>query len=225
MRNASTTSRRSCRAGAPGAAELFLAGPQNRQDPKHGWRVGSFGVMVIVMTTCTALDLIGDHAPRYIVHDGQPALLLEAHEDDNEIVAYLHHFMSGSDGSVRYHRDATVSQPKLETGVCTWCHGDGDEQTFLDSRTHETFSLTNLGPLRRYLTRYVDYRCLHDGDRHIAVELPERVEALVINVEEVDGTHCAETDLGAVLPVPADVAPGSSILVAPYARRFVSLAE
>lgn len=126
-----------------------------------------------------------------------------------------------------------VEEVRLERRQCQYLYAAGDLYYLMDQRTYEQFpvSKSTLATALPYLVENMSVMLLSEGDRPIAVELPNFVELAVKETEPgvrgdtaQGGSKNAVLETGTVITVPLFIEAGTVIRIDTRTGRYIERA-
>ena len=130
----------------------------------------------------------------------------------------------------RFRAGERVEEADIEDRKMQYLYRDGDQLVFMDSKTYEQtpFSAEQVGEARKFLTENLDVDVLFWRGKPLDVELPNFIEAVIIECEPGEKgdtasnvTKPATLETGAVVQVPLFVKEGTSIRVDTRSGEYV----
>ncbi|HSG34672.1 MAG TPA: elongation factor P [Sphingomonadaceae bacterium] len=146
----------------------------------------------------------------------------------------MKNLVDGRKTNVRFRSADTVEKVRLDTKDFQFLYEDGDKLVFMDKDTYEQIFIDSdlLGDAKAFLTDGMDVLLEMYDEKPISVQLPEQVEALIVEADAVvKGQTASSSYKPAVLEngvrvlVPPHIESGTRIVVDVYAREYVKKAE
>jgi elongation factor P len=146
----------------------------------------------------------------------------------------MKNLIDGRKNNVRFRSADTVERVRLDTKDFQFLYEDGDMLVFMDKDTYEQISLDAdlLGDAKAFLTDGMDVTLEMYDERPISVQLPEQVEALIVEADAVVKGQTASSSYkpavlenGVRVMVPPHIESGTRIVVDVYAREYVRKAD
>ena len=146
----------------------------------------------------------------------------------------LKNLIDGRKNNVRFRSAETVERVRLDTKDFQYLYAEGDSLVFMDKETYEQVQLPKdlIGEPAAFLQDGMDVVMeLHD-ERPISVQLPDQIEATVVEADAVVKGQTASSsykpailDNGVRVMVPPHIASGTRIVVDVYEQTYVRRAE
>ncbi len=142
----------------------------------------------------------------------------------------MKNLIDGRKTNVRFRSADTVEKVRLETKDYQYLYADGEQLVFMDKDDYEQITLPAdlLGDAAAFLQDGMDVVLELWEDRPISVELPEQVEATIVEADAVVKGQTASSsfkpallDNGVRVLVPPHIESGTRILVNVYERTYV----
>lgn len=146
----------------------------------------------------------------------------------------MKNLVDGRKTNVRFRSQDTVEKVRLDTKDFQYLYPDGDALVFMDKDSYEQISLPRdlLGDAADFLQDGMDVVLELWDERPISVELPEHIEAEVVEADAVVKGQTASSsykpailDNGVRVMVPPHITSGTRIVVNVYDREYVRRAE
>ena len=146
----------------------------------------------------------------------------------------LKNLIDGRKNNVRFRSAETVERIRLDTKDFQYLYSEGDMLVFMDTETYEQINLPTelLGDAVAFLQDGMMVMLEMYEERPISVQLPEQVEAEVVEADAVVKGQTASAsykpailDNGVRVMVPPHITTGTRIVVDVYAREYVKRAE
>lgn len=146
----------------------------------------------------------------------------------------MKNLIDGRKTNVRFRSADTVERVRLDTKDFQFLYEDGDQLVFMDKDNYDQITLPSdlLGDARAFLTDGMDVVLELYDERPISVQLPEQVEALIVEADAVVKGQTASSSYkpailenGVRVMVPPHIESGTRIVVDVYAREYVRKAD
>ena len=146
----------------------------------------------------------------------------------------MKNLIDGRKTNVRFRSADTVERVRLDTKEFQYLYAEGDQLVFMDKETYEQIQLPTdlLGDAAALLQDGMDVTLELYDERPISVELPEQVEATIVEADAVVKGQTASSsykpavlDNGVRVMVPPHIESGTRIIVDVYAREYVRKAD
>ena len=146
----------------------------------------------------------------------------------------MKNLIDGRKTNVRFRSAETVERVRLDTKDFQFLYRDGDMLVFMDKNTYDQVSLPQdlLGDAAEFLQDGMDVVMELYNDRPISVQLPDQVEATIVEADAVVKGQTASSsykpallDNGVRVMVPPHITSGTRIVVDVYNREYVRRAE
>jgi len=146
----------------------------------------------------------------------------------------MKNLIDGRKTNVRFRSAETVERVRLDTKDYQFLYRDGDMLVFMDTDTYEQVSLPEdlLGDAAAFLQDGMQVKLDMYNERPISVELPEQIEATIIEADAVVKGQTASSsykpavlDNGVKVLVPPHITAGTRIVVDVYNREYVRRAD
>ena len=146
----------------------------------------------------------------------------------------MKNLIDGRKNNVRFRSAETVERVRLDTKDFQFLYVDGDDLVFMDVETYEQITLPKdlLGGADAFLQDGMTVLLEMYDERPISVELPEHVEATIVEADAVVKGQTASSsfkpailDNGVRVMVPPHIASGTRIVVNVYERTYVGKAD
>lgn len=146
----------------------------------------------------------------------------------------MKNLIDGRKTNVRFRSAETVEKVRLDTRDFQFLFADGDQLTFMDKESYEQVALDKdiLGDAAEFLQDGMDVVMELYEDRPISVQLPDTVEAEIMEADAVVKGQTASSsfkpavlDNGVRVMVPPHVSSGTRIVVDVYSREYVKRAD
>ena len=146
----------------------------------------------------------------------------------------MKNLIDGRKNNVRFRSAETVERVRLDTKDFQYLYADGGDLVFMDKETYEQVHLPRdtIGEPAAFLQDGMDVVMeLYDG-RPISVQLPQQVEATIVEADAVVKGQTASSsykpamlDNGVRVMVPPHIASGTRIVVDVYEQTYVRRAD
>jgi elongation factor P len=146
----------------------------------------------------------------------------------------MKNLIDGRKTNVRFRSAETVERVRLDTKDFQFLYHDGDMLTFMDKDNYEQISLPAdlLGDAGDFLQDGMDVVMELYNERPISVQLPDQVEATIVEEDAVVKGQTASSsykpavlDNGVKVLVPPHITSGTRIVVDVYNREYVRRAD
>ena len=146
----------------------------------------------------------------------------------------MKNLIDGRKTNVRFRSADTVERVRLDTKEFQYLYTDGDQLVFMDNDTYEQLQLPVdlLGDAAAFLQDGMEVTLELYEERPISVQLPEQVEATIVEADAVvKGQTASSSYKPAILDnvlrvmVPPHIESGTRIIVDVYAREYVRKAD
>ena len=146
----------------------------------------------------------------------------------------MKNLIDGRKNNVRFRSAETVERVRLDTKEFQFLFAEGDALTFMDKETYDQVQLPRdlLGEAAAFLQDGMDVSMELYEERPISVQLPDQIEATVVDADAVVKGQTASSsykpamlDNGVRVMVPPFIGSGTRILVDVYAQEYVRRAE
>jgi elongation factor P len=146
----------------------------------------------------------------------------------------LKNLIDGRKTNVRFRSAEVVERVRLDTKDYQFLYRDGDMLVFMDTDTYEQVSLPEdlLGDAAAFLQDGMQVKLDMYNERPISVELPDQVEATIVEADAVVKGQTASSsykpavlDNGVKVLVPPHITAGTKIVVDVYNREYVRRAD
>ena len=146
----------------------------------------------------------------------------------------MKNLIDGRKTNVRFRSADTVTRVRLDTKEFQYLYEDGDMLVFMDKDTYEQINLDGdlLGDAKAFLTDGMDVTLEMYEEKPISVQLPEQVEALIVEADAVVKGQTASSSYkpavlenGVRVMVPPHIESGTRIIVDVYERTYVKKAD
>jgi elongation factor P len=142
----------------------------------------------------------------------------------------MKNLIDGRKTNVRFRSQDTIEKVRLDTKDFQYLYTDGDMLVFMDKDNYEqiTLPVDLLGDAAAFLQDGMDVVLELWEERPISVELPEQIEATVVEADAVVKGQTASSsfkpailDNGVRVMVPPFIGAGTRIIVDVYERTYV----
>jgi elongation factor P len=146
----------------------------------------------------------------------------------------MKNLIDGRKTNVRFRSAETVERVRLDTKDYQFLYHDSDMLVFMDTDTYDQVSLPEdlLGEAAAFLQDGMQVKLDIYNERPISVELPEQVEATIVEADAVVKGQTASSsykpavlDNGVKVLVPPHITAGTKIVVDVYNREYVRRAD
>jgi elongation factor P len=146
----------------------------------------------------------------------------------------MKNLIDGRKNNVRFRSAETLEKVRLETMDYQYLFTDGDMLVFMDKENYEQISLPKdlLGDAAAFLQDGMDVVMELWEERPISVQLPDTIEALIVEADAVVKGQTASSSYkpailenGVRIMVPPHISAGSRIVVDVYAQEYVKRAD
>lgn len=146
----------------------------------------------------------------------------------------LKNLIDGRKNNIRFRSAETVERVRLDTKDFQFLFAEGDNLTFMDKDNYDQVQLPRdlLGDAAAFLQDGMDVSMELYDDRPISVQLPDHIEATVVDADAVVKGQTASSsykpavlDNGVRVMVPPFIGAGTRIVVDVYAQEYVRRAE
>ena len=146
----------------------------------------------------------------------------------------MKNLIDGRKNNVRFRSAETLEKVRLDTKDFQFLFAEGDTLTFMDKETYEQVSLDSgiLGDAAAFLQDGMDVVMELWEDRPISVQLPDTIEATIVEADAVVKGQTASSsykpailDNGVRVMVPPHIVTGTRIVVDVYEREYVKRAD
>jgi elongation factor P len=146
----------------------------------------------------------------------------------------MKNLVDGRKTNIRFRSADTVEKVRLDTKEFQFLYNDGQHLVFMDQDTYEQINLDAdlLGDASAFLEDGMQVTLELWDERPISVQLPDQVEALIVEADAVvKGQTASSSYKPAVLEngvrvlVPPHIESGTRIVVDVYAREYVRKAD
>jgi elongation factor P len=146
----------------------------------------------------------------------------------------LKNLIDGRKSNNRFRSAETVEKVRLDTKDFQYLFTDGDALVFMDKENYEQINLPAdmLGDAAAFLQDGMDVVLELYDERPISVQLPDTVEALIVEADAVVKGQTASSSYkpailenGVRVMVPPHIGAGTRIVVDVYAQEYVKRAD
>ncbi|MGX7952453.1 elongation factor P [Tsuneonella sp. HG249] len=145
----------------------------------------------------------------------------------------MKNLQDGRKTNVRFRSADTIERVRLDQKDFQYLYNDGDSLVFMDKDTYEQINLPAdlIGDAAAFLTDGMDVTLELWDEKPISVDLPEQVEATIVQADAVVKGQTASSsfkpailDNGVRVMVPPHIESGTRIVVDVYERTYVGKA-
>ena len=146
----------------------------------------------------------------------------------------MKNLIDGRKTNVRFRSADTVEKVRLETKDFQYLYAEGEDLVFMDKDTYEQITIRKavIGDSADFLQDGMDVVLELWEERPISVELPENIEATIVEADAVVKGQTASSsykpailDNGVRIMVPPHIASGTRIVVDVYEQTYVRRAD
>ena len=146
----------------------------------------------------------------------------------------MKNLVDGRKTNVRFRSADTVEKVRLDTKDFQYLYAEGDQLVFMDTDTYEQIELPSdlLGEAAAFLQDGMQVNLELWEERPISVQLPEQVEAEIVEADAVVKGQTASSsykpavlDNGVRVMVPPHIESGTRIVVDVYEKTYVRKAD
>ena len=146
----------------------------------------------------------------------------------------MKNLIDGRKTNVRFRSAETVERVRLDTKDFQFLYHDGDMLVFMDTENYEQVSLAEdlIGDPAAFLQDGMDVVMELYNERPISVQLPDQVEATIVEADAVVKGQTASSsykpavlDNGVRVMVPPHISSGTRIVVDVYEKTYVRRAD
>jgi len=146
----------------------------------------------------------------------------------------MKNLVDGRKNNVRFRSAETVERVRLDTKDFQYLYADGDQLVFMDKDSYEQVHLPRdlIGDPAAFLQDGMDVIMELHEDRPISVQLPDQIEATIVEADAVVKNQTASSsykpailDNGVRVMVPPHISAGTRIVVDVYNQEYVRRAE
>ena len=146
----------------------------------------------------------------------------------------MKNLIDGRKNNVRFRSAETVERVRLDTKDFQYLYADGDQLVFMDKDSYEQVQLPKdlIGEAAAFLQDGMDVVMELHEERPISVQLPEQIEATIVEADAVVKGQTASSsykpailDNGVRVMVPPHIGAGTKIVVDVYEQTYVRRAD
>ena len=146
----------------------------------------------------------------------------------------MKNLIDGRKTNVRFRSADTVEKIRLDTKDFQFLYAEGDDLVFMDKDSYEQITIAKdvVGDAAEFLQDGMDVVLELWEERPISVELPEQVEATIVEADAVVKGQTASSSYkpavlenGVRVMVPPHITSGTRIVVHVYDREYVRRAD
>jgi len=146
----------------------------------------------------------------------------------------MKNLIDGRKNNVRFRSAESIEKVRLDTVDFQFLFRDGDTLTFMDKNTYEQITLDAdiLGDAAAFLQDGMDVVMELWEERPISVQLPDQIEALIVEADAVVKGQTASSSYkpailenGVRVMVPPHIGAGTRIVVDVYEQAYVRRAD
>lgn len=146
----------------------------------------------------------------------------------------LKNLIDGRKNNIRFRSAESVEKVRLDTKDFQFLYAEGDQLTFMDKESYEQVSLPSdlLGDAAAFLQDGMDVVMELWEERPISVQLPDTIEALIVEADAVVKGQTASSSYkpailenGVRVMVPPHIGSGTRIVVDVYEQTYVRRAD
>jgi elongation factor P len=146
----------------------------------------------------------------------------------------MKNLIDGRKNNVRFRSAETVERVRLDTKDFQYLYAEADSLVFMDKDTYEQVTLPRdlIGEPAAFLQDGMDVVMELYNDRPISVQLPDQIEATVVEADAVVKGQTASSsykpavlDNGVRVMVPPHITAGTRIVVDVYEQSYVRRAD
>lgn len=146
----------------------------------------------------------------------------------------MKNLIDGRKTNVRFRSADTVEKVRLDTKDFQYLYAEGDELVFMDKDNYEQITIARdvIGDAAEFLQDGMDVVLELWEERPISVELPDTIEAEIVEADAVVKGQTASSSYkpailsnGVRVMVPPHITAGTRIVVDVYAREYVRRAD
>ena len=146
----------------------------------------------------------------------------------------MKNLLDGRKTNIRFRSAETVERVRLDTKDFQYLYHDGDMLVFMDKDTYEQISIPEdvIGEPAAFLQDGMDVVMELYNERPISVQLPDQIEATIVEADAVVKGQTASSsykpallDNGVRVMVPPHITSGTRIVVDPYTQEYVRRAD
>ncbi len=146
----------------------------------------------------------------------------------------MKNLIDGRKTNVRFRSAEVVERVRLDTKDFQYLYAEGDHLVFMDKDTYDQVTLARdlLGDAAAFLTDGMDVTMELYEERPISVQLPDQVEATIVEADAVVKGQTASSsykpailDNGVRIMVPPHIGAGTRVVVDVYEQTYVRRAD
>jgi len=146
----------------------------------------------------------------------------------------MKNLIDGRKNNVRFRSQDTVEKVRLDTKDFQFLYAEGEDLVFMDVENYDQINLSKdiIGDAAAFLQDGMTAVLEMYDERPISVQLPEQVEATIVEADAVVKGQTASSsykpavlDNGVRILVPPHIASGTRIVVNVYERTYVGKAD
>jgi elongation factor P len=146
----------------------------------------------------------------------------------------MKNLIDGRKTNVRFRSADSVERVRLDTKEFQYLYAEGEQLVFMDKDTYEQIMLDAdlLGDAQAFLTDGMDVTLELYDEKPISVQLPEQVEATIVEADAVVKGQTASSSYkpavlenGVRVMVPPHIESGTRIIVDVYEKTYVKKAD
>ncbi len=146
----------------------------------------------------------------------------------------MKNLIDGRKNNVRFRSADTVEKVRLDTKDFQYLYAEGDDLVFMDKDNYEQITIARdvIGDAAEFLQDGMDVVLELWEERPISVELPDTIEAEIVEADAVVKGQTASSSYkpailsnGVRVMVPPHITAGTRIVVDVYAREYVRRAD
>jgi len=146
----------------------------------------------------------------------------------------MKNLIDGRKNNIRFRSAESVEKVRLDTTDFQFLFADGDQLTFMDKQTYEQMTLPRdlLGDAAAFLQDGMDVVMELYDEKPISVQLPDTIEALIVEADAVVKGQTASSSYkpallenGVRVMVPPHIGAGTRIVVDVYEQTYVKRAD
>lgn len=146
----------------------------------------------------------------------------------------LKNLIDGRKNNVRFRSAETVERVRLDTKDFQYLYAEDDNLVFMDKENYDQVTLPKdlLGEAAAFLTDGMDVTMELYDERPLSVQLPEQVDALIVEADAVVKGQTASSSYkpavlenGVRVMVPPHIGAGTRIVVDVYEQAYVRRAD
>ncbi len=146
----------------------------------------------------------------------------------------MKNLVDGRKNNIRFRSSESVEKVRLDQKDFQYLYADGNALTFMDKETYDQITLDKdmIGDAAAFLQDGMDVVIESYEDKPISVELPNQIEAEIVEADAVVKGQTASSsykpailDNGVRVMVPPFIGAGTRIVVDVYSREYVRKAD